>query len=114
MERRRHPRVKVIAACLVHALADRFSGTLVDISPGGLCLEADIRIVDHERPKDGEHFTSGTQITVDIPKLNLTRLEGTVIRVTSGRLGYTVAVQFAAMRPDVSVKIIDTFSKKRR
>ncbi len=114
MERRRHPRVRVVAACVVHALADRFNGTLVDISPGGLCLEADIRIIDHDRPRDGEHFTAGSPVTVDIPKLSLVRLDGTVIRVTSGRLGYTVAIQFAAMRPDVSVKIIDTFSKRLR
>lgn len=111
-ERRRHPRVKLVAACHVHACADRFNGTLVDISPGGLCLEADIRIVDRDHAEGSDHFATGSTITVDIPKLNLVRLEGTVVRVDSGRLGYTVAVEFHSIRHEVAVKIIDAFAKR--
>lgn len=108
-ERRRHARVKVVANCHVYVDQEHFIGTLVDISVGGVCVEADIRITEQDHSES--LFAAGSPITVDIPQLKLSRLTGTAIRVDSAGLGYVVAMKFDAVRSDVAIRLIDRLSR---
>ncbi len=85
-------------------------GTLVDISIGGLLAEAEIRVLNDDY--SDVTVSENDDITVDIPRLRLSRLGGNVVRVTGAGYGYTIAVKFEEIRPEIATRIIEKFARK--
>ncbi len=110
-ERRRFPRTHIVTNVKIHHGGQLVHGTLINISIGGLLLEAEIRI----SPTDGQDqnlLEAGIPVIIDIPKLRVVALKGRILRVISSGMGHSMAVSFDEIRRDVADRIIERFARK--
>lgn len=103
IERRRHSRTNVCSNVRLSRGGYSFSGSLINISIGGLLAEAEIVL---QRGDEDRIITPDAQVVIDIPKLRLAGLTGKILRVHSAGIGSSIAVQFDQLRHEVAERLI--------
>lgn len=110
-ERRKYPRAHMCTNVRIHRGGYMLSGSLMNISIGGMLAEAEIGL----SPKDDEEVLKPeAEITIDIPKLHLSSLKGKILRVSTAGIGYQIAVKFCELKPEIAHRILERMAKSKR